>query len=251
MPVDVVQRHEQVGQPRRAPAAPIAVAVDGLAQERDFLAALIGQHAGFGQDVLRRTALLRAAGHGHDAVGAELVAADLDPQVGLEGRRPHGRIAERIEGLVAAADLLRRSLPAVQADGQLAASTRAGALDQFRRLLQLPRTDDQIDVRRTIEDQPLVLLGHAAQDADDLFGMTLLVAPELAQGAVDLVLGVLPHAAGIEQDRVGLLDGIDQLVAVLPEAGHDHFAVQHIHLAADGLDVEVMRRDGQNVIPCG
>ena len=37
-----------------------------------------------------------------------------------------------------------------------------------------------------------------------LFGLLLLGVLEPAQGAVDLVLGVLPDGAGVEQDRVGL-----------------------------------------------
>ena len=86
---------EQVGEARGLAAAGVLVAVDGLADERDFLAALIGEDAGFGDDLLGRAALLGAAGHGDDAVGAEFVAADLDAEIGLKRRGPHGRIAER------------------------------------------------------------------------------------------------------------------------------------------------------------
>ena len=59
-----------------------------------------------------------------------------------------------------------------------------------------------------------------------------------AQGAVDLVLGVLADAARVQQDRVGLAGAIDQLVARLKQLGGDQLAVEHVHLAADGLDVE-------------
>ena len=69
-----------------SPAA-VLVAVDRLAEQRDFQAALIGQYAGFREDLLRRAALLRPARHRHDAVGAELVAADQDPNKGLGRRR--------------------------------------------------------------------------------------------------------------------------------------------------------------------
>jgi len=72
--------------------------------------------------------------------------------------------------------------------------------------------------------------------------MPLFVPPELAQSAVDLVLRMLPNAARIEQDGVSLADRVNQLVTVLPQAGYDHFAVQYVHLAADGLDVQKMRR---------
>ena len=59
-----------------------------------------------------------------------------------------------------------------------------------------------------------------------------------AQGTVDLVLGVLPHAARIQQDGVGLRGAIDRLVTRPQQLGGDQFAVQHVHLAADGLDIE-------------
>ena len=59
-----------------------------------------------------------------------------------------------------------------------------------------------------------------------------------AQGAVDLVLGVLADAARIQQDRIRLAGAIDQLIARPQQLGGDQLAVEHVHLAADGLDVE-------------
>ena len=81
------------------------------------------------------------------------------------------------------------------------------------------------------------LLGELPEDSDDTVGHGSFVVPYLAQRAVDLVLGVLPDAAGVEQDRIGLLRIVHQGVTVVPQAGDDHFAVQDVHLAADGFDV--------------
>ena len=72
-----------------------------------------------------------------------------------------------------------------------------------------------------------------------LSGLSRLGVLQPAQGAVDLVLGMLPDAARVEQDRVGLGGRRRQLVAVLAQAGHDQLAVEHVHLAADGFDVEL------------
>ena len=71
--------------------------------------------------------------------------------------------------------------------------------------MQLAGADDQVDVRGALEDEPLIFLGHAAEDADDFAGMLALGVLEPAQGAVDLVFGVLADAAGVEQDRVGVV----------------------------------------------
>ena len=76
-------------------------------------------------------------------------------------------------------------------------------------------------------------------------GMLLFDVLQPAQGAVDLVLGVLADAARVEQDRVGPADAVDQLVAGLEQAGRDQLAVEHVHLAADGFDVEATRHAGE------
>ena len=112
--------------------------------------------------------------------------------------------------------------------------------DQLRHLVQLAWTYDQIDVRGPPENQSLIFLSHAAQHADDLVRMMLLGVLEPAQGAVDLVFGMLPDTAGIEQDRIGVARVVGQLVAVFAQAGHDKLAVEHVHLAADGFDVEFL-----------
>lgn len=103
-PRDIAERHEQVGQSPQATAARVAIAVDGLAQERDLAAAFGGELLRFGDDRLGRPALLGSAHRRHDAIGTEFVATDHDPHEGLEWARPHRRIAERIVTLEALLD---------------------------------------------------------------------------------------------------------------------------------------------------
>ena len=97
----------------------------------------------------------------------------------------------------------------------------------------------QIDVRGAIEDQLLILLGHAAHDTDDLVRACSLAEFQAAKLAVDLVLSVIAHAARVEQNRVRLFDVAGQRIALLAQRGNDQLAVEHIHLTADGLDVEL------------
>ena len=80
----------------RLPAGRVAIAVDGLADQRDFQAAVVGQPANFLDDLVSRPALFRSAHAGHDAIRAELVAAEHDPHQGLMRHWPHGRRAMRI-----------------------------------------------------------------------------------------------------------------------------------------------------------
>src|SRR5262249_45252771 len=107
----VVYARQQVRQPFAAAVVlGVFVAVDGLAEERDLLAALAGELAHLGGDVFGWPALLGAADARHDAVGAELVAADLDAHVRLERRWPHRRVARRVVALEAALHLDARRL---------------------------------------------------------------------------------------------------------------------------------------------
>ncbi len=189
---------------RRPSPMVVLVAVDGLAQQGDFLAALGGELADLGGDVLGRPALLRAAHAGHDAVGAELVAADHDADVGLERRRPHRRIAQRVVALEAALDLVARRLVAVQAQGQSAARrcARTSAISSGSRASwPVPQTMSTCGARRRISSWSF----WAMQPRTPMIfsGMAPLVAAQPAQGAVDLVLGVLADAAGVEEDDVG------------------------------------------------
>ena len=235
---DLVQHFQQVGQPRGLLAAAIAIAVHCLAQQRNFERTLIGQHLGLGQNVFRPAALLGAANHGHDAVGAELVAADLNSHERLVGRGPHGGIAQRVERFVAAADGLLRAVATTQADFHLLAVARLDTLDQLGHGVQLAGAHNEIDIRRPAKDELLVLLRHAAQHADDFFGVIGLQLLELAQGAVGFALGVFTHAARVEENRIGRRGRIGQLVALFAERGHHQLAIEHVHLAADGFDVE-------------
>ncbi len=111
--------------------------------------------------------------------------------------------------------------------------------DQAGDFGQLPGADDQVDVGSPLEDQLLVLLGHAAHYADHLLRPAFFAVPQTAQLAVDLVLRVLADAAGVEEDRVGFMDVAGELVTLPPQGGHNQLAVELVHLAADRLDVKL------------
>ena len=55
---------------------------------------------------------------------------------------------------------------------------------------------------------------------------------------VSFLFGVLADRTGIEQDRIGLSRILGQYVTVFAERGDDHLAIENVHLATDGLDVE-------------
>ena len=99
-------------------------------------------------------------------------------------------------------------------------------------------SDDDIDVRGFLKDEVLVFLGHAPDDADDFGGAVAFAVFESPEGTVDFVFGVFANAAGIEDDGISIFGAVGELVAVAAQCGDYQFAVQHVHLAADGFDVE-------------
>lgn len=114
--------------------------------------------------------MLGSAGHGDDAVGAELVAADHDADVGLVGAGSHFGVAEGIVALEAVGDFESVAVFAAEGDGNGVTAGLTGFVDHAWDFGELARADDDVDVRGALEDFLLVFLSHAAEDADDLVG---------------------------------------------------------------------------------
>ena len=90
-----------------------------------------------------------------------------------------------------------------------------GLLDQHRQPPDRLRADDDVgDAGRALQDRLAFLLRHAAGDGDDRV-VALLVGqlPQLAEPRVELVLGALAHAAGVDDDDVGVGGVVGRLVA--------------------------------------
>ena len=82
-----------------------------------------------------------------------------------------------------------------------------------------------------------VLLRQAAADRDLHAGPLRLHRRQVAEVAVELVVGVLPHRAGVEDDHVGLLAGRRRDVARLLEQAGQPLGVVDVHLAPVGADL--------------
>ncbi|CAB4749138.1 unannotated protein [freshwater metagenome] len=63
--------------------------------------------------------------------------------------------------------------------------------------------EDDVDDRGLLQDHALVLLGKASADRDLHPGVLGLHRDEMAEVAVELVVGVLADRAGIEHDDIG------------------------------------------------
>ena len=83
--------------------------------------------------------------------------------------------------------------------------------------LWVPSTTSTCGARS--RDQVAVLLGQAAADHDLQPGRCVLQRLQVAEGAVELVVGVLPDAAGVEDDDVGVVGAVGLGAARRPRAG--------------------------------
>jgi hypothetical protein len=95
--------------------------------------------------------------------------------------------------------------------------------------------EDDVHPGRPLHDGVAVLLREAAADRDLHAGAARLLRGEVAEVAVQLVVGVLTHRAGVEDDDVrlvGALGGAD-VARVLQQSGQP-LGVVDVHLAPVG-----------------
>ena len=104
--------------------------------------------------------------------------------------------------------------------------------------MQLARTDNEIDPGGTLPHQLLVFLRHAAEHTNDQIRPLRLLCPHAAKGRVDLVFRMLTHTAGVVEDSIGLRRAGGYLPALPAQGCHHELAVEHVHLAAHGVDPE-------------
>ena len=208
----------------------LAVAVDVLAQQGDLLVAGLHQTAELGQDIPGLAALLAAADVGHDAVGAEVVAAVHDGQPGAELALPPDGDVLHDDG--ALGGLQQDPLVLLQLLG-----------DELGQGIDAVHTEDQIHIGIALAQlfHHMLLVGHAAAQADHQAGLFLLEALQGTHVAEDPLLGVLPHGAGVEEDQVRVLRLVAQAVADIHQHTLDALAVVDVLLAAVAVD-ESQRR---------
>ena len=213
------------------------VGVHVLAQQGDFLHALVGQASHFGQHVVERAAELLAARVGHHAVAAVFGAAFHDRDEGAGAFHPRRRqVVELLD--------LRK------ADVHLRGFLALALGQQLGQAVQRLRAEHHVHEGRAADDFLALLAGHAAAHADQ--HTLLLQVPDAAEVGKHLFLRLLAHRAGVEEDQVGLLRVVGWLVAFggVHDVGH-LVRVVLVHLAAKGLDENFAGHGGPPGMRCG
>ena len=208
----------------------VAVAVHVLPQQHNLLYAGLPQLLGLPENVLHAAGAFPAPHIGHYAVGAEVVTAVHDSDVGMPGIQPlHWQALGDQVFLMGNADH----------PGTLLAQ----AQQHPRQLVQVVGAEGQIDEAILLEDllRHAGLLHHAAAYADQKPGLFLLQFLQPRHVAQRTAFGVVPDAAGVEQHQIGF--------GAVFGFGHAHFfqksrqlfAVVGVHLTAVGHDKIALR----------
>jgi hypothetical protein len=132
-------------------------------------------------------------------------------------------------------------------DLDLGALVVAGPVEQRGEAADVVGAEDDIDPRGALDDGAAVLLGQAAADGDLQIRVLELGLAQLAEVAVELVVGVLAHGAGVEDDDIGGLGPLagreagDVDIARRLEQAGEALGVVDVHLAPVGADVVALR----------
>lgn len=210
-----------------------------MSEERDFPDPFVGELTDFADDVPGGAALFRTAGRGDDAIGTKLVAADHDPDEGLMGEGRISRIAEGIVTLEAVGDLLAGGVSPVEADGEFPVPQRFFRASSMRSrdLCELaPYRQTRWTLGSFLENEFLILLGHTTDDADDLLGAFALRETEPSEAVCQILCSACSRTEQVLKRIVSASETSEVEVAPLAEGSDDEFAIEHIHLTADGLD---------------
>src|SRR5438874_6333820 len=92
---------------------------------------------------------------------------------------------------------------------------------------------------RTSLDRPLLELRHASHEADVQLWLALLELPELAELREDLVLRLCADCAGVDEDQVGVVFVLGELVALGGEEARHALRVVLVHLTAIRNEVKL------------
>ena len=129
-----------------------------------------------------------------------------------------------------------------KADIHLRAMQARALFEQMWQAVQRLWAEHHVDIRRALNDGRAFLAGHAAAHADQhALGLQVLHAAQVAE---DLLLSLLAHRAGVEENQVGFVDVLRRLVAFGDIQNVRHLVrVVLVHLAAEGFDKKFFTHD--------
>ena len=111
--------------------------------------------------------------------------------------------------------------------------------NDFRKLMNFIGPDGEIEMRNCLQQFRAAALRHAAHDAEKQIRAILFQALQNAELADGFAFRLVAYAAGVQNDEIGGLFGLHDVVPVGGEHRGGGVAVAFVHLAAVGFDVNV------------
>jgi hypothetical protein len=194
---------------RKIPASGrIPVTVDVLPKELDFQVTARGQVCDLGQDRFERPELFPSAGERHDAIGAKIVAPFHDRDESADGAFPEGR---------------HPILGPFPVPGRGDYGLKSALRGDLGEVMDLIRAEDEIHAGLRSQKMILPKLGDASGDSEKKRPPFFQNAHSAQEGH-ELVFRFGPDRAGIDDDDVGVLEGLDmEPQAAEGETGTGHF----------------------------
>jgi hypothetical protein len=223
---------DQPGKPDGAAilAEPV-IGVDVLPEQRDLAHAGAGEAGNLVDDRANRTRGLGAAGIGHDAERAELVAALLhgherrDAATANRAGRADGKMSKLVLGREVGGD---------------DAGPQARFAHELRQAMITLRTDHDIDRRLAAQDFRSLGLRYATGDDQRRPppppAALVFEFAQLAELGIDLLRRPFADMAGVEDDEIGVLDRMSLAVALFGRNIRHSLGVVDVHLASERLD---------------
>ena len=203
-----------------------AVGVHVLSEQRDFPDAIAGKAFNFGQQFAERTTDLATANGRNDAVGTGVVATNLDSDPGrpIDFTSHCERRGERC-------GVIKRFVPDF-GDG----SGLSRFVQQLHRAVHVVSANNNIDVSGTSGDGVAIFLRQATAHDDFHIGAFFFDVLEATEMPVELVIGVLTDAAGVEHHDVGGFIRLGKNQPIGFEEPSDTFGIVLVHLTPIGAD---------------
>ena len=190
-----------------------------LSHQNVLLHAFFRQRANFVQHVLHFPGTEAAPDQGDGAVGAAVVTAVSNADVGGIGRGGQHPAAGQ-NGIIPAAEALAL---AVQ-----------GRLQRLRQTRVLAHAHQQIDLRHIGHELFFVALGQTARSHQHLAFAGALVFGHLQQSVDALLLGGVDEAAGVDDQHLRFLFICGNGIAVLLQDGEHQLRIHPVFAAAKG-----------------
>ena len=196
-----------------------AVGVHVLAEQGHLNGPVVGERLDLGKDVPGASILFLAAESRNDTKSTGVVAADRNGHPAAVSGLPTGRQrrGEHVEGFE---------------DLELGLAVMPGTLEQCRKRAHVVGAENDIHPRRLFEDHVFVFLRETAADGNLHALVFLLDRGQVTEVAVELVVGVFAHGAGVDDHDIC----VPALGAHVPgrlEGSAEPLRVVHIHLAAE------------------